>query len=84
MFQHTLNNPTAIRMRCQTMYLSGESVDDELDMFRRDSLDSFLNNMIPVLVLDTFEHMIFQLFYKESLLVGKDMLQRLFSQNMTK
>lgn len=84
MFQHTLNNPTAIRMRCQTMYLSGESVNNELDMFCRDSLDSLLNNMIAVLVLDTFEHIIFQLFYQESLLVGKDMLQRLSSQNVSK
>lgn len=77
MFQHTLNNPTAIRMCCQTMYLSGESVNDELDMFCRHSLDSLLNNMIAVLVLDTFEHMIFQLFDQESLLIGKDVLQGL-------
>lgn len=79
-----MNNPTAIRMRCQNEYLSGKSANDELDMFCRDSLDSLLNDMIAVLVLDTFEHMIFQLFYQESLLVGKDMLQRLSSQNMSK
>lgn len=66
------------------MYLSGESVNNELDVFCRDSFDSLLNNMIAVLVLDTFEHMIFQLFNQDSLLVGKDMLQRLSSQNMSK
>lgn len=77
MLQHTLNNPTAIRMCCQTMYLSGERVNNELDMFCRDSLDSLLNNMITVLVLDTFEHMVFELFDQKSLLIGKDVLQSL-------
>ena len=37
------------------MDLTSEGFNDELDVIGWDSLDSFLNNMIAVLVFDTLE-----------------------------
>lgn len=66
------------------MHLSGKSIDDELYVLCRDSLDSLLNNMVAILILDAFQHMVFQLFYEQRLLVCKDMFQSLFSQIKSK
>ena len=53
MFKHPLNDSTSIWMSCEVVYLTVESINDELNVFGRDPLDGFLNDMIAVLVFDT-------------------------------
>lgn len=78
MFQHALNDTAAIRMRGQMLHLATKGIYDEGNMISGDPLDCFLNDMIPVLIFDTFEDAIFQFLDKYSLLVGQDMFKRLF------
>ncbi len=75
--QHALNDPTAVRVHGQAVHLTRERVDDELDVHRRHPLDGLLDHMVPVLIFDAFEHMLFEFFDQLRLLVRQNMLQRL-------
>ena len=77
MFKHPLDYSAAVWMSCQTMHLSRESIDDELDMFGWNSFDCFLHNMITILILDTLENLMLQLFDQRSLLVYQDVFESL-------
>lgn len=76
-FQYSLNDSASIWMSCQDVNLAPESFNDELDMLGRDSLDSLLNNMVAVLILDTLENISLKLFDEFCLLIRKDMFQSL-------
>lgn len=56
--------------------MSLESVDDELQGVRVDTLDTLLDDMVTVLVLNAFENMTVQLPYDFHLLFSADALQR--------
>jgi len=45
-------------------------LDDELDVLRSHALNGFLNDVVAVLVFDTSEYIILELFYEKCLLVG--------------
>lgn len=62
------------------MHLSCKGIDDKLYVFCRHSFDGFLNHMVAVLIFDAFQHVVFELFYEQRLLVCKDMFQGLTSQ----
>ena len=63
MLEHTLDDATTICMSRQAMHLPCECVDDELNMFGWDSFDRLLDNVVAILVLDAFKHMVFELFH---------------------
>jgi hypothetical protein len=67
--QDPLNNPAAVRMSSKDVDLAPEGIDDELYVFSRYTLDSLLNNMVSILILDTLENISLQLFNELSLLV---------------
>lgn len=73
--QHPLNDTASIRMCSETVDLALESIDDELDVLRRDSFDSFLDNMVAILVSHTLKNMMFKFFNHGCLLVSQDMFQ---------
>lgn len=52
MFQHALDDPTAIRMLRKLVDLAGKSIDDELYMLCRYTLNCLLYDMIPILIFD--------------------------------
>lgn len=78
--QHSLDYPTSIWMCRQRVNLSVEGIDNELDMLSWNPLDSLLDNVVSVLVLDAGEDMSIKLFNELSLLVHKDMFERLSSR----
>lgn len=57
--------------------MTSEGVNDELNMFSGYSLESFLDHMIPVLILDAFEDVVLKFPNQLSLLVGQDVFQSL-------
>src|SRR5436305_9898825 len=77
MLKHPLNHSTTIRMCGKPVDLICESVYDELDMLRRYTLDGLLNDVIAILVFDTFEYVSFELFDHTGLLVGQNVLESL-------
>ena len=76
-FEHALDDTAPIGVSCQSMDLTMESFDDELDVFCRYSLNSFLNHMIAVLVFYALEDMTVQLLNKGGLLLRQYMLESL-------
>ena len=45
-------------MGCQGVYLALKSFDDELDIFSWDALNGFLDDMVPILVLNTLQNVV--------------------------
>lgn len=74
-FQHPLDDSTAIRMRSKSVHLPLESINDKLHIVRRNSLDGFLNNVVAILISDTFQDMALKLLDHRSLLISEDMFQ---------
>lgn len=68
--EHSLDHTATVRMGGKSMDLTMECLDDELYMFGRDPLDSFLDYVISVLVFDTFQDMAIQFFDQCCLLLG--------------
>ena len=56
--KHALYDPATILMGRQFLNMTGEGVDDELDMFCGNPLKSFLYHMVAILVLYTFENVV--------------------------
>ena len=50
-FQHSLDDPTAIGMFRELTNLPSKSVDDKLDVFGGYPFDGFLHDVVPVLIL---------------------------------
>lgn len=59
--QDSLNDPTTIRMGGENVDLSSESFDDELNVLSWHTFDSFLHDVVAVLVLDTLQNINLQL-----------------------
>lgn len=68
--QHALYNPAAILVGRQFLNVTSERVNDELDMFSGYSLESLLDHMVPVLILDTFEDILLKFSNELRLLVS--------------
>ena len=77
MFQDSLNYTATIGMNCKCMRLSTEDVNDKANVLGRDSLDSFLHDMVAILIFDEFEDIYLQLLHKLSLLIDEDMFKGL-------
>ena len=75
--QHALNNPAAILVGRQLLNVTGEGIDDKLDMFRRNSLESLLDHMISVLILDAFENVVLKFSNQLGLLISQNVFQSL-------
>lgn len=75
MLEHALNDPTTIRMRGQMLHLVRERIDDETDVLGRDALDSFLNDMVAILILDTLQNLALKFLDQRGLLVGENVLK---------
>ena len=75
--QHALYDPAAILVGRQLLNVAGERVDDELDVFGRNPLESFLNHMVSILILDAFEDIVLKFPNQLRLLVGQDVFQSL-------
>lgn len=54
--QNPLNNAAAIGVSGKNVNLTPESINDELDVLGWHTFDGFLNDMVAVLVLHTFEN----------------------------
>lgn len=54
--EDALNHPTAVRMSREVVHLALERVNDELQPAGLHSLDAFLHNVVPVLVLDALQN----------------------------
>ena len=61
------------------MNLVCEGIYDEGDVLRRNSLDRFLDDMVPVLIFDALEDLALHLLDQERLLVDEDMFKSLLS-----
>lgn len=59
------------------LHLSLECADHKLGILRGNFLNGFLDDVIPVVVLNTLNNAWFKLFDQRNLLVGEDMLQGL-------
>ena len=75
--QHALYNPAAILVGRQLLNVTGERVDDKLYVFRRNSLESLLDHMISILILDTFEDVVLKFSNELRLLIGQNVFQSL-------
>ena len=75
--QHALNNPAAILVGRQLLNVTGERIDDKLDVFRRDSLESLLDHMISILILDAFENVVLKFSNQLGLLISQNVFQSL-------
>jgi hypothetical protein len=60
--QYPLNNSTPVRMRGENVHLALEGFDDELNVLSWDPLNSFLHNVIAILILNTLQNIDLQLF----------------------
>lgn len=80
MFKHPLDHTAAVGMCRKSVDLALERVDDKLDILRRNPLDSFLDNVVTVLISHALENMVLKFFDHRSLLVRKDVFQGLQSQ----
>jgi len=60
MLKHTLNDAAAVWMSSQALDLASECIDDELYVFCGYALDSFLDDVIAILILDTLEDLILE------------------------
>ena len=79
-FQHALNDTATVWMHRQSLDLAVESLDDELNVLGRNSLDGLLDHVIAILVLDTLQHVIVELFDERGLLINQNVLESLNSQ----
>lgn len=57
--------------------MSSERMDDELYMLGGYPLDGLLNDMVTILVFDTWEDMFFKLLDQLGLLIGQNVLESL-------
>lgn len=58
MFEHPLDDPAAVRVSGKFVDIALESVNDEANVLRGDSLDSLLNDVVTILVPDAFHDML--------------------------
>jgi hypothetical protein len=77
MLQHTLDDAASVRMGGEAMGLSNKGVDYELNVGQRHSLNGLLDYVVSVLVLDALQNVRINLLHENSLLVNKNMFQRL-------
>lgn len=54
MFQHPLNDPAAVRMSGEFVDIALEGINDKANVLRGNSLNSLLNDVVTILVPDTF------------------------------
>ena len=78
-FEHALDDAAAVGVRRENVNLSGEGVDDELDVLQRNPFDRLLHHVIAVLVFDTLQHVRADLPDERGLLVDQHVLERLRS-----
>jgi hypothetical protein len=64
-------------MSGQNMHLASEGFDDKLNVLSWDTLNGFLDNMVAILVLHTFQNIGLKLINKFCLLVRKNMFKGL-------
>ena len=83
MFEHSLDHPATVRMDGEMVYLTCKSIDDELDVLWRHTLNGLLNDMVAILILNTFDHLRFEFFDYAGLLVGQDVLKGLLHDSAT-
>lgn len=76
-FKHALDDTAAIWVAGKGMDLALEGLEDESDVLHWDSFDSFLNDVVTVLVLDTLENIWLKLFDELSLLISQYMFESL-------
>lgn len=72
-----LNNLSNLHKLTNLSYLSLESIDNELQCVRVNTLDALLDNMVAVLILDTLENVAIQLSHYLHLLISRYGLQSL-------
>lgn len=75
--QNTLDHSASIRVSCENVNLTPKCFNDKLNMFSGNTLNSFLNNVITVLIFDALEDVRLEFLDKFSLLVGQDMFESL-------
>ena len=68
---------TLVQKLSNHLYLASKGIDDELQAGRIDSFDTFLDDMVAILVFDALEHVAFQFGYDQFLLIQWDTLQGL-------
>jgi hypothetical protein len=56
-FEKSLDDATAVGVRCQWLNLTRECVDDEANVFRGDAFNRLLNYVVAILVLDALENL---------------------------
>jgi hypothetical protein len=78
-FKNPLDDSAAVWMACQDMDLASKGFDDKLDMFSWNTLDSFLNNVVSILIFHALENISLKFCDKLSLLVSENMLEGLIS-----
>ena len=70
--QHALYDPAAVLVGRQFLHVTGEGVDDELNVFSGYSFEGFLDDMVSVLILDAFENVVLEFPNQLRLLVRQD------------
>jgi hypothetical protein len=78
-FEHALDNSASVRVRSKSVHLASEGIDDKLHVLRGNSFNSFLNDVVAILIPNTFEDVVLQLLDHASLLVSENVFQCLMS-----
>lgn len=73
--KNTLNDTAAVRVSCEGKDLALEGTDNESDSLDWDPLNGLLNDMVSVLVFDTFQNVSFKFHDDRCLLVHQNMLE---------
>lgn len=77
MFETSLYDTTSICVNAQGMDLVCKGVEDEVDVLGFTALDSFLDDMIPILILDASDHLFLEFADQSCLLIVEDVVQSL-------
>lgn len=77
MLQTALDDTAAICVDAERVDLVGESAKDEVNILGFATFDSFLNDMVAILVLDASYDVVFEFSNKCSLLIIEDVIEGL-------
>lgn len=76
-FEHALDYAAAVGVGRERVDVALEGFDDELDVFARDALDCFLDDVVAVLVFDAFEDVAVEFLDEGGLLLCEDVFEGL-------
>ena len=75
LLETTLNDATTVRVRAENQHLSLERVEDKAECLLWAALNSLLDDVVAICILDTLQDLVLQLVYQLDLLIVQNMLE---------